>query len=413
MPIAQAEAAKPAKPTKHLAFYLLIMLLFYISDSIMSYGSPVVINDSLADPALMGLVFGFSSLVGFVFDLLASKFFPNKPFSFFADLMFKLVVFFPLTFLLLPSKIWIFLFAMGVWGVYYELSRFAHFNFINDYLSHDQHTKAWSLIGFVQTLGLTLGPIMASYLLSNHASWRLFLVAFVFSISAYLLYLKFVSFLKKHNCQNSPVRKISFLEQLQLWGILLKKLWPLYLFLIVVALLDCAFWVGGPLLIQSSEAWFMKFLLSTYAFSAFLQPFYMEKLSRRFSKKKLAFISGIIGGGLMGLSFLLLNSWWLLVFVFLAGVFTNTVFTAIYATFEDYVARLGYFKNDLIGLQSSAISVAYALGPIWVGFLIKKFNYNIAIASFAGLLLLTSIICLAIVPRKIKMPQKELHDMLE
>lgn len=406
-----------SKPIKYLFFYLLLMFFFYLGDSMMSFSSPVIISRNLNNSILMGLVIGFSSFIGFWVDILVSRLYPDKKFDFFAKLMFKLVVFFPLAFLLLPHEIWVFLFAMGVWGIYYELSRFAHFNFINYYLDHHQHAKAWSLIGLVQTVGVTVGPILAGYLLEDLVSKIVFWVAFGFFIVAYLIFTIFNHRLKKHQvgpaATHKPMQVISFGQELNLWRIMLKKVWPLYLLLIFVTLLDSSFWVAGPLLVEKVDVWYMKFLLPAYTLPALLESLYISKLSARFSKKKVAFISGIIGGSLVALSFVILSNWWLLVYIFLAGAFIHLVFTNVYAVFEDYVERLGYFKNDLIGLQSSAISLAYMLGPISVGFLLDRIVYRLVIAIFAGLLVVLSVLCLLIVPRKIKMPQKELSEAVE
>ncbi len=406
-----------SKPVKYLLFYLLLMFFFYLGDSIMSFSSPVVISQNLENSTLMGLVIGFSSLVGFLVDLSISKFYPNKNFDFFAKLMFKLVVFFPLAFLLLPHEIWVFLFAMGVWGIYYELSRFAHFNFINYYLDHHQHAKAWSLIGMAQTIAITLGPIVAAYLLDSSSSKLVFWAACVLFILSYLIFMFSIGKLKPHQDEktisNQKIPAISLSQELNLWRIMLKKVWPLYLLLIVVTLLDSAFWVAGPLLVGKVDVWYMKFLLPAYTIPALLESFYIDKLTAKFSKKRLAFVSGIVGGLLVVLSFIVITNWWLLIYILLAGAFIHLVFTNVYAVFEDYVERLGYFKNDLIGLQSSAISLAYMLGPISVGFLLDRIVYRLVIAIFAGLLVVLSVLCLLIVPRKIKMPQKELSEAVE
>lgn len=402
---------------KYLAPYLVLMFFFYLGDSMMSFSSPVVVSQSLTNKTSMGLIIGFSSLVGFCVDLLVSRFFSNRRFDFFANLMYKFVIFFPLSLLLFPHKVWVFLFAMGVWGVYYELSRFSHFNFINNYLDHHQHAEAWSLIGLVQNLAISIGPVLAGYFLAGELFRNIFLLAFSFFIISYLIFTLFNRKLKKHqrhlNAEHENVGEMSFSQELRLWRIMLKKVWPLYLLLIVVTLLDAAFWVAGPLLVDQVDNWYIKFLLPAYTLPALLESLYISKLSNRFSKKKLAFIGGIIGGLLVALSFLTVGTWWLLVYVFLAGAFIHVVITSIYAVFEDYVERLGYFKNDLIGLQSSAISLAYMLGPAGVGFLLDRVVYRLVIAIFALLLVVFSVVCLLIVPRKIRMPQKELNKAVE
>ena len=66
-----------------LIIFSLIMFLVSLSDGIMSYVAPIYIEKFVSSSFVMGLIISFSSLIGIVCDFLFSKWFPDKPYTFF------------------------------------------------------------------------------------------------------------------------------------------------------------------------------------------------------------------------------------------------------------------------------------------------------------------------------------------
>ena len=112
-------------------------------------------------------------------------------------------------------------------------------------------------------------------------------------------------------------------------------------------------------------------------------------------------------------SLLFADSLWYLAVVFISSTFTSLAFPELNATFEDYVARLDNFSNDLVGLRSSAGSLAYIIGPVTAGFLASKLGNWQTITIFAGALVIVAAAMLYVIPRKLRMPKQELVEVVK
>lgn len=146
-----------------------------------------------------------------------------------------------------------------------------------------------------------------------------------------------------------------------------------------------------------------------YTLPSLFMGLFAGTLARPFGKKRIAFISGSIAGALLALCFVVESAVALILVVFFSSLFAAVARPEIYATFEDYIARIGKSSNDLIGLQNSAGSVAYIVGPVVAGALASFVGDRQTIGVMGLGLMTVSLIALLIVPRKIQMPQKELE----
>ena len=105
------------------------------------------------------------------------------------------------------------------------------------------------------------------------------------------------------------------------------------------------------------------------------------------------------------------NIIFILVCVFLVSVFSNLALILNYAVFEDFVARLNRYGNDMVAMEQISASLAYVIGPVLLGYISTLVGYQHTF-SFVGILMGSiSIACLVAVPRKIKMPQMELKHL--
>lgn len=97
--------------------------------------------------------------------------------------------------------------------------------------------------------------------------------------------------------------------------------------------------------------------------------------------------------------------------VFPTASLMAVIWPEVQATFENYVARLGNNSIDMVGLQASASSLAYIIGPIVTGTLAVLVGNQNTFAILGAILACVSLTMLIIVPRKIKMPQSELKQV--
>lgn len=394
-----------------MIFFGLIVFFFSVGDAMMSYFSPVEIEGHFQDAFLMGLVLSSSSAVGLVADLLISKYFPHYDYRFFVKWLIILATLFPLTFLLLPAMSLTYFAAMAIWGVYYEFSAFSQFNFIHQNVDTHSHAKAWSVVDAVRAFGFMVGPVAAGIFLNHSRDLMLgAVVASLMVAGVFFLILQVVS--KKHEKPAPILAGRTFKVELRIWKLLLKKIWPIYIFFLALVILDTSFWTVGPLISESiaEHSWLGALLLPAYTFPSLLTPFIVKNLSPKLSKKRIAFVSAIIGSLIMGGGALLLGEGnpWLTVVVLIGALFIAVDYPEIEAVFEDYVARIDGYENDLVGLRSSAASLAYIIGPILAGLAADSLGYSTTMGLFALTLTAISVVVLLVTPRKIRMDHKGL-----
>lgn len=127
--------------------YLVSFMLFFwaLFDGILGYLVPVVITSSGLSKTEMGLIFGFSSVAGAVFDFLLSKYLKNTHFRRIYLIMFACCFVYPL--LLWQAKgIWLYLLAMSVWGLYYDLENFGNYDFVGRKAEEEEHASHFGVM---------------------------------------------------------------------------------------------------------------------------------------------------------------------------------------------------------------------------------------------------------------------------
>jgi fucose permease len=350
-----------------------------------------------------------------VADLIIAQRFAQKEYRFFARWLIALALLFPMSLLFMPAHPLTLLVAMAIWGIYYEFISFSQFNFVHRIVKTDYHAAAWGVLEIFKALGGMLAPIAATYLLEWGMEVAMWVVIGSLTVGA-VLFVVYRWWYPTRPVQAElsvqPVKtKRSFWQEMKIWGVLMKRIWPMYIFFFAFVLLESAFWTLGPLLseeIREVHPW-SGFLLTAFILPSVFAPLLVHPLSTRYSKKKISFLAALLGSALLAVgAFWLGNSAWLIVIVFLSAIFFSLDFPEIAAVFEDYLSRIDGYENDLIGLQGTSTSLSYILGPALAGALANWLGNSAALGVFAVFLGLTSAWLLLITPRKIKMPRQEL-----
>jgi len=395
--------------------YALIMAFYCFGDTTVGYIVPVIMTEHLKSPALMGLVFAFSSLVGLAIDLLLPQLLPKKNFRFFVPATFVTALLFPLSFLVLPASLWTFLIAMAIWGVYYEFARFSHFSFIHQTLKPAQHDLGWGILQAFQSFTLLIAPIFAIYLLEKQENLPFIMAIVYLGIGLIGYFFLKGAFLKKkmqvatEDTQHPAAR----LHEVRVWFVLLKKIWPLCLFLLGLTLLDSAFWVIGALLSEELQGggFLGSFVITAYVLPSIFVSLIARRVSKPLGKKRTAFVTALVGSLILIIGGLFIHGSMFVLVILAASLFLSVSYPEMYAVFEDFVARLEHNSNDMIGLEGSSISIGYVLGPILAGSLSTIVGYQNTLVAVAVLFLITTTIAAIKVPRKIHLPQKELLNI--
>ncbi len=391
------------------------MFFVFFADMVMSYASPIFIEHKMNSTLLMGLILSSSSVFGLLTDLLLSKQFAHKEYRFFARWLIALALFFPVSLLIMPAQPLTFLFAMAVWGMYFECIGFSQFNFVHTVVNKHQHTAAWGVLETFKAVAAITAPIAATYLLAITMEVTMYAViaSLMVALVSFFFYRRAFPERPPQNQEVAAPRPVGrgFWQELRIWRTLFVKIWPVYLFFFAFVLLEATLWTVGPLLSETirQEHPLSGFLLSAYVLPSVVTPSLAVFLSKRFSKKRVAFIAAAVGASILGVGSLYFgHSPWLPVIVFCSALFFSLDYPEIEAVFEDYISRIDGYGNDLIGLQSTASSLAYIVGPVLAGALATWLGLSATIGAVALFFGAVAVVALIVTPRKIRMPHQEL-----
>lgn len=396
-----------------LILYSLFLFIWSAGDSLMSYLSPVYIESFVQNSLIMGLIISSSSVIGLICDLIFPKLFSGRSYKFYSWASVGVAVFFPLIYLLFHPSHPTFIAAMAMWGIYYELIHFSNFHFINNFVTKEGYPHAWAVVSAFKSAAYMIGPLLASQILVlgfpgifSHP-----LVLFLISGFAFLIFI--LAYPKPKFEFQHHMEKVSLTHIIKVWKVLWKKIWLLYVFLLVLALVDASFWTIGTLLSEELRAkeTIGMFLLPAYSVPALFIGALVSRAAKPGGKKRAAFLAAAISGIFLSLMLVLENAIPIVMTVFIFSLFYSLAFPEISAVFEDFVLRLGQNKDEMIGLQSSAISVAYVIGPVVAGGLSEIIGIRKTFSVFGMLVFIISIACLIIIPRKVRLPQKDLANL--
>lgn len=402
--------------TRLLSLFAVVIFSFFASDSIITYLVPVVLTQHYGSALRMGMMLSSSSVIGVIFDVYISRYFIDKSAFFFIKWALISALLIPFVLVFLPQSTLTFFAVMAIWGGYYEMMVFSEFRFIKTYMKRTQHVIGWSLVEVMYALGTMIGPFLAALLLERSEILTLstsVVFLFIASIAVFVL--------KKGLPNVAKVSRVQELgkqahgeNQLRIWRILLKKLWPLLVFYFALIYVSTTFWSVGVLMVEELKVSHTLglFILPAFTAPSMIFPFIAEKLSHIWGKKRMAFISAGIGGVALFAGSYTGSVEFLLLTILVSSSCLAIAYPEFNAAFEDYMARLELFGLDVVGIQRVVVSLAFIIGPILSGFLAGILG-NQATVGLSGLILaVTSIFTFIVVPRKVRMPQKELHSIV-
>ncbi|HYD35680.1 MAG TPA: MFS transporter [Vitreimonas sp.] len=393
-----------------LLYYSGLIFLVSWADGIMAYVTPIYITEHVSHPVLMGFVMAFSSIVGINCDLLFAKRLHGKRYSYFLFQTSFFALLAGLCYVVFSPNVAILLLIVGLWGIYYELLQFSNFHFIHTFLSTSQHTLGWSTVMNAKYMALLVAPLTASYLMEDTE-----FPAFYFMITLHLIAIVFLfiftTLTPKQSQPTLPAEKQRHnpkIQEFRIWQVLIKRLWPIYLFVLTLSVLDSVYWTVGALLSEHMADPYKGVLLTLNALPALFVSYFIQKAFVNYSKKRTAFLLALAGSCCLFFVGFVTHPVLLLSLIFISSCFTVSAWPLILATYEDYVARSDEYGNDLIGFENSAISLSYILGPIFASTTASLVGEQQTFSIVALLLGSVSLLALAVTPRKIRLPQSEI-----
>lgn len=390
---------------------MMAVFFVYLGDAMMSFWAPGLIDKSLGSGVLMGLVLGFSSIVGLLVDLFLPQIVQNVKVVKFYLLAGVAGTLFAVSMgiaSISPFLLW-FLSGMAAWGVFYELLLFANQQYVSDSVSGEQRSSVWAMLRAMSSLAYVIGPVSAGILLNTGSGS---LVAAVIGLLVTGLLIVFVSLPKKHERRVVvETHHLSLKLEIKHWWDLMPRVWPILLMSLMIVLVDSAFWSVGAVLAErlAEESVWGGLWLSAHMAPSLVAGVLVARWG--ITKKKKRYAAKFLGFGGLTLMFLgaPIGLFLQVVVIFVAGMFLSLSIPLLDAVYTDLLVRMGKESKHLIGLTAAMGSFAYVVGPIVSGAMSDMVGERMVFVVMGMMAFILSIVLLLIMPKKLKLPQKEIH----
>jgi len=391
-----------------------ILFFVYLGDAILSDWVPSFLQVALGGSLFMGLVFSFSSVVGFVTDLV----FPQLLRKFKARRLILLAIAANLIFsgILIWTTAWswlvLFLLAMAVWGVYYELLWFGSAQFVSDNVPTESRSGVWGVLSVFKSLAYFIGPIVGSWLAISRGNMTTVVVAASVVCVGYVIWVLTSKKEKIHEREIEPMEKFDIGEELGYWKVLFVHVWPVLLISLTMGLIDATYWTTGAVLsdIMARGGLLGGLFLPAYMLPPIFMGVILAKWGVYKGKKKIAEIFLLFAGVFLALLGLRESLWSMLLLSFLTGVALSIAWPMVDAVYSDILARMGTERKHMVGLSSSTTSLAYIIGPITAGFISSRVGERMTFVVMGALTVVVAIVLLFSTPRKLRLPQAEMSE---
>ena len=380
------------------------MIFFWsIFDGILTYMLPILISQQGFSKIEMGLILGSSSFAGALFDIVASKYIKIPHFrTLYASLFVLSAALLGLIYL--GNTIWIFLLAMAMWGIYWDLFHFANFDFISRAFPEKEHTSAFGILGVFQTLGFIVAPIIAGLLIGDAIDDKPFLFAAAMLCLGFILYVGlYIKSLKQVELPGEGLKRHNWTQEYRLWAEIMKQLLPVLLLTFLVYVIEAFFWTIGPLIAEGGEFGnYGGFLLVAFSFPSLVIGWFVGSIANRFGKKKTALYSVLIGSCLLSAFSLLSNPFHIIVLVVLLSICIGFSYPTLNGAYADYISETIAYEKEIQGVIDLFYNLGWMVGPVAAGILAQQFGNN---QSFSILGLFSVMVCCILI---FKMP-KSIH----
>ncbi len=405
---------------KNFLKYLYPLFFILFADSVLTYAFPIIVLEELESSTTLGLIMAASSVIGIVMDLVIPKLFARSTWREFLMISIVLSILYPVFIYLgtLSAPILFLLLGSVVWGIYFEFLSFSEQGYIVDEEPKSDFTGDWSVIYVLWQGGSLLSPIIGAFLLSMsilHFSSAVVSIQSIALVISYLALVKYGSKKKKRKIIRSHFRaSLKFINEVTVFRLLSSKVFSVFLVSILGGIIHASFWtIGGiygeELLGGSNRGWIVLFIfnMSILLGTTFLIYFPIDK-----HKMKIAQVSLLISTIFMIPVFLVRDINLILILIAVLSLFSSFVIPLTNSIFSDLANRSNDYEIYIMSISRIAISLAYVIGPLFVGIIGDFFNYGEVISITGAILFLLTIFTIIINPKAIRLPRKKLDKIM-
>ncbi len=356
----------------------LMIFFFVLFDGVLMYAAPLVMQHQGLTAGTIGLILGLSSVAGMGFDLIMSSLIRDMTYRSIFFFMLSVAALYPFV-LFGATTVTIYLIAMAVWGLYYNLYNVGTLDFVSR-AGHNAHAREFGVFKVFDGLGYMIAPLLGSFLLisilnKDYSKYvMLFLIApaflFFFLLINYHKHKGKVAQFSRHS-QKLIIRKrvaFNFVKEMGIWKKVISNLMPVLLLTLVINMVDSAMWTVGPLYSESLGG---GYFMLAYTIPPLLVGWVTGRVANRFGKRHTSTIALFVGCILMlgiGLiSFLPL----LYAASFAVSFCFSLAWPIISSIYADNINREEDTHEQIESVEDLFTNMGDVLGPIMAGYIVQ------------------------------------------
>lgn len=394
---------------KKVLYLLGVVILFWaLFDGIVSYIVPIAITENGISKTWMGLIIGTSSVAGALFDFTAFKLFRNTYYKRLFMLMFAICFGFP--FLLFSAHSFtLFVVAMILWGVYYDLRMIGTFNYVGRFSDRDEHSQDFGVVQVFAAMGYLLAPLIVGLLIADSFNSQPFVLAWVFLAISIICFFILITQTREEAARQASLDRVAvpphrtLWTEAVLWSRLGRILFPALFLTFFLNFSDAFFWTIGPLVAQglSGLEKFGGIFMTVYAFPPLIVGWVVGSFTSKFGKKYTAFTALFVGSLFLTLFNFIDNSFALILDVFSLSFCLSLAYPAINGAYADYISETEDYEQEIEGLEDFYTNIGYVIGPILAGALSDLLGIGSTFSLLGVLGMMTASFLWWITPRSI------------
>lgn len=404
---------------KIFILYLFALTALLLVEGVMCYYFPIVLEQSFGSNLGAGVIISCANIVALACDFLIPELFKKRTWKFLLLAAVIIQILFPafVQISLISQAVEFLVVASVFWNIYYEFMAFSRHNFIVSNVKKEDYSRDWGLISIVSGFTSIVGPIIGSNILRATIVESSTTLA-ALELVAVLIILLLVSLApnkpQEHKLTHHVKIKWSILRELKLWEVLGRRVLPVILMGIMLAIqLASVTTVGGLLgekiLGEEHLDWLLIFMFNV---PGILVALLLARVQVPRFKKLLSQISLILSGvPFVLLPFVSDSPVWVIILFFVSSIFSSLAWIFNEAVYSDLSRRSGDQKLYINSMERLNDSIGYLIGPVLIGFLSDRLGYFVGFQIVGGICVIMGAILLMITPRKILIPHQEIDEL--
>lgn len=301
-----------------------------------------------------------------------------------------------------------FVLAMAIWGLYFDLMNFGTLDFVGRKADESERADHFGRLSIFKELGYMLAPLVVGLVIGESdiiGAPPLILMCIFLGISV-LFFVVVTSISKKEKqeyIEDEKLRIRNVFVEIYLWRTFGRALFPALVLFTLLNIFDSFFWTLGPLLAESYTNLhpFNGILLTVYTLPSLLVGWFVGNVTSKFGKRRTAYGAFFLSSVAIAFFSSMHNPYLILLDVFVASSFLGFSFPALNGAFSDYLVESANREREIEALGDFYTNIGYVVGPMVAGLLADKvgiagsFSYLGIFCAVCGALLLV------MAPRKI------------